>query len=221
MKPIVFVAAAVAALSLTAPAGAHIARPGCTSKLPPRAELACARVNRQHALSTILWARASQRKIRVLDASQALIIGRVVQDHRWLYRVMTARVREAERRLGMAVPLSSDWLTAVRQVQRVFPGSEAWLVSCSGGEGSHGVWVWNGGEPASSSHHGSGAGGWMQYMSGTFWTDYRQAVADARGRGFKVPAGSASWYSATGQALAGGWAYFHARWPGKWTGGGC
>jgi hypothetical protein len=95
-------AAAVAALYLTAPAGAHIVRRGCNSKLPARAELACARVNRQHALATIMWARRTERRLSLLDASTALILGRVVANHRWLYRTMTARVAEAERRIAAA-----------------------------------------------------------------------------------------------------------------------
>jgi len=59
-------------------------------------------MNRQHALATILWARASQRELRVLDATSALVLGRIVQNHRWLYRTMTSRVLEAERRIAAA-----------------------------------------------------------------------------------------------------------------------
>lgn len=102
MKLIALAAAAVAALTLTASAGAHIVRPGCNSHLSPRAELRCARLNRQHALASVLWARAAQRRIRVLDASSSLILGRVVANHLWLYRTMTARVLEAERRIVAA-----------------------------------------------------------------------------------------------------------------------
>lgn len=136
-------------------------------------------------------------------------------------RRIDSRLAAFARARQRQVPLTGDWLTAVRQVQRVFPGSEPWLVSCSSGEGGHGAWVWFG--HAASPRYGADRtpGGWLQYMQGTFWTDYRQAVADARSRGFVVPSGSASYTSATGMALAGGWAYSHARPPGKWTGGGC
>lgn len=102
MKLGVLVAAAVAACTLTATAGAHIVHPGCTSKLSPRAELACARTNRQHALATIVWARATQRTVRFLDATPAFRLQRVVDDHRWLYRVMSVRVAEAQRRIAAA-----------------------------------------------------------------------------------------------------------------------
>lgn len=86
-------------MTLTATAGAHIIRPGCTSKVPARAELHCARANRQHALATILWARAAQRNLTALDATTAIVLSRVVRDHRWLYHAMTARIGEAQRRL--------------------------------------------------------------------------------------------------------------------------
>lgn len=87
---------------MTATAGAHIIRPGCNSKLAPRAELACAKANQQNALSTILWARDAEKTVRVLDATAALALGQVVTNHQWLYRVMTARVAEAQRRITAA-----------------------------------------------------------------------------------------------------------------------
>ncbi len=102
MKLIAFVAAAVAAFSLTASAGAHIIRPGCNSHLAPRAELRCARLNRQHALATVLWARRSLHTLRTLDASGALILGRVAENHLWLYRTMSRRVAEAQARVEAA-----------------------------------------------------------------------------------------------------------------------
>lgn len=216
-------AAAVAALTLTASAGAHLIRPGCNSHLRPRAELACAIANRDHAQATLEWARKFQRsgQLASFEAAASLKLGQVVRSHRWLYRTMTARIAEARGRLARVLPAVNDWLTAVRVVQRVYPGSQAWLESCSGGEGGHGLWVWNGGAPIGSASHGSGAGGWLQYMVGTFWHDFGRALADARARGFVVPASAASWSSPLGQALAGGWAYGNDRPSGKWTGGGC
>ncbi len=108
---------------------------------------------------------------------------------------------------------TNDWQTAVRIVQTPYPGSSSWLLSCSASEGGHGRFVMN--------YGGSGAGGWMQYMNGTFWHDYNAAVYDLRARGWKPPSSSASWYSPLGQAIAGAWAYTHDRPSGKWTGGGC
>jgi hypothetical protein len=115
--------------------------------------------------------------------------------------------------LSRTIPPTDDWLTAVRYVQRAFPGSEWWLRSCSSGEGGWGRWVPN--------TQGSGAGGWMQYMDGTFWHDFNRAAYDLRSRGFRVPPSAASWYSPLGQAVAAGWAYHHHRPPGKWTAASC
>lgn len=134
---------------------------------------------------------------------------------------VTATAQQTSKKLQQ----TNDWLTAVRVVQVAYPGSSWWLTSCSASEGGHGEWVWNGGYPLSQypskPSRSSGAGGWGQYMEGTFWTDYRAAVADLRQRGFKIPPGSSSWYSPLGQAIAMGWAYGHSRPHGKWLGGGC
>lgn len=107
-----------------------------------------------------------------------------------------------------------DWRLAVMYVQRWFPGTASWLLSCSASEGGHGPWVPN--------RQGSGAGGWMQYMSGTFYTDFRGASAYLAARGVIVPRSANSWYSALGQAIAAGWARYTGHAPrGKWTGASC
>lgn len=95
-------AAAVAALTMTATAGAHIIRPGCNSHLAARAELRCARFNYQHALATVAWAQQQQKTIRFLDASMTLRLQHLEDAHRWLARVMAARVAEAQRRIAAA-----------------------------------------------------------------------------------------------------------------------
>lgn len=122
---------------------------------------------------------------------------------------MNARLRSLQ---SSRIPETSDWLTAVKVVQRVYPGSSGWLISCSASEGGHGGWVPN--------RQGSGAGGWMQFLSGTFWRMYVAARADASARGFRVPASSAAWDSPIGQALAGGWGWTNGR-RGEWMGAGC
>lgn len=106
----------------------------------------------------------------------------------------------------------ATWLTAVQEAQKAYPGTSAWLKSCSASEGGWGRWVPN--------SQGSGAGGWMQFMHGTFSGFNRHALSDVRSRGFQHPRSAESWYSPLGQALAGGWAYkrgltYH------WYGGGC
>jgi hypothetical protein len=140
--------------------------------------------------------------------------------HRWNVRWHRAKHRLAAHLL----PYTGDWATAVQIVQRVWPGTSSWLLSCSGGEGSHGGWVWNGGLPYTAggpptSYSGgyrtapagsSGAGGWMQFMLGTFTGSLRAALADAWQRHLAVPARAArSWVSPLGQAFAAGWARFH------------
>jgi len=107
---------------------------------------------------------------------------------------------------------NNAWHRAVHEAQRPYPGTEPWLLSCSASEGGHGRWVPNG--------DGSGAGGWLQFMSGTFWRMYGAARADVIARGFRVPSSAADWHSPLGQALAGAWGVTHGR-SGEWYGGGC
>lgn len=238
MKYLLVLAAAVAALSLTAtasPARArhhHHARWHDLSLTQKRAVVAKV-VTRER--QTLRWWLANRERFPASSATPHVFCAAVgirapgaicIHADRLVkalhvQRRIDAKLAAAKRALVMRIPLTNDWLTAVAQVQRVFPGSAGWLIACSSSEGGHGGWVWNGGHPLGSSDHGSGAGGWMQYMEGTFWGDYRPAVADARARGFIIPAESASYTSATGQALAGGWAYSHNRPAGKWTGGSC
>lgn len=89
-------------LLLAAQADAHLFRPGCNSKLAPRAELRCAKLNKQHALATITWARHQQREIAFYDASTALLLQHMIKNHRWLYRVSVSRMAQAEHRLILA-----------------------------------------------------------------------------------------------------------------------
>jgi len=107
---------------------------------------------------------------------------------------------------------SHAWARAVREVQRAYPGTESWLMSCSASEGGWGRWVPNSG--------GSGVGGWLQFMPGTWSGFFRNAVADVRARGFIVAETAASWYSTLGQALAGAWGITHGM-RHHWSGSGC
>ena len=85
----------------------------------------------------------------------------------------------ADDRLDRWLPYSSDWATAVRIVQRVYPDTESFLLSCSSGEGGHGGFVMN--------HEGSGASGWMQFMPSTFYGHAPIAFANVRSLGFILP----------------------------------
>lgn len=207
MRFIAFFAAAAAAATLTAagPADAHRI-PCYRDGQPTKSERRCALRNYYHATGFLRFLRAHHRA-ELAEREWPII--EFWENHRWLRQASRDRLAVLDRTL----PLVGDWLTAVRVAQRPYPGSEWWLRSCSGSEGGHGGWVPNRG--------GSGAGGWMQYMEGTFWHDFVRARADLTRRGWVVPAAAASWYSPLGQALAAGWAYFNARPPGKWVGAGC
>jgi hypothetical protein len=145
--------------------------------------------------------------------------------HRWNVRWHRAQHVLAAHRL----PLTNDWATAVRIVQRVWPGTADWMLSCSRGEGGYGGWVWNGpghGIPYAGSltppPGSSGAGGWMQFMRGTFTGTFSRALAEARQRHWHLPAlrglppvpwGTPAivraWLSPLAQAFAAGWARYH------------
>lgn len=110
---------------------------------------------------------------------------------------------------------AGTWLAAVDVVGRIYgPAIASWELSCSkqGSEGGWGAWV--------SNSRGSGAGGWLQFMKGTFDGVIAKAIADARARGWSVPASASSWYSPVGQALAGVEMLREGR-RGEWSGYGC
>jgi len=97
----------------------------------------------------------------------------------------------------------------VRIVQRSWPGTAAWMLSCSAHEGGHGPFVMN--------YQGSGSGGWMQYLYGTWTSHYGSALALARLEHRPLPpARAAQWTEPLGQAFAAGWGYSHQR--SAWTG---
>lgn len=109
----------------------------------------------------------------------------------------------------------ASWPAAVWYVGRFFGADQRrWLWSCSAprSEGGHGRWVRN--------TSGSGAGGWLQFMPGTFYGVIDRAIVEGRRRGMRVPAVARSWYSPLGQALAGVEMLRQGR-RGEWAGYGC
>ncbi|MDH4159260.1 MAG: hypothetical protein OEV62_03310 [Actinomycetota bacterium] len=132
---------------------------------------------------------------------------------RWVTRLWQKRLRACERdEQRRSLPVTGDWRTAVRIVQRPYPGTETWLLSCSASEGGHGPWIPN--------RQGSGANGWLQFMESTFWRMYGAAHQDVTARGYLIPPSAASWYSPLGQALAGAWGVSNGR-RHEWFGKGC
>jgi hypothetical protein len=126
-------------------------------------------------------------------------------------------------------PGEKAWLNAIREVQRVFPGTESWLISCSAAEGGHGRWVGYGGVSYSPWLRDSDTvGGPLQFRFSTFVGMFRRGVEFARERDFRIPRElrdlTAAWRSALGQAIAGGWARYTGNddlhWSASW-GRGC
>lgn len=126
-------------------------------------------------------------------------------------------------------PGSHAWHRAVHEVQKVFPGTESWLLSCSGAEGGHGRWVsYGGGSYYPGFERNYVVGGWMQFKYPTFTGMYRHALDDLKARRILVPPelqqpGVKAWLSALGQALAAAWARYTgndaSHWSASWSNG--
>lgn len=117
----------------------------------------------------------------------------------WKGRASLCLHRLEQRRIGF----TDDWLTAVERVQRVYPGTKAWLLYISDREGGWGRFVMN--------SQGSGAGGWLQFMASTYYAYNDAAFADARRRDFVVPEATNSWTQPLGQALTGAYMRYTGR----------
>jgi hypothetical protein len=209
-------AAAVAAATLTATASAASHHTEPIGRLARSTTLArqvtsLRRGIRWHRATT--WNYQDRAGVRRTPTRYVERHTRSVPFLRWINHLWWKRQSLAWRKLSTGgLPWTTDWQTAVNIVQRDWPGTASWMLSCSGAEGGHGIWVWNGGAPYSSPNHGSGAGGWMQYMEGTFWGQFRPALALARAEHLALPPPqAASWTSALGQAFAAGWGYTHGR----------
>lgn len=142
-------------------------------------------------------------------------------------RLHHALAEEAARRLDHELPLINDWRTAVRWVQRIYPGTESWMLYISDREGGWGPWVWYGGRRWSGHHVGNdflGAdtvGGWMQFRYSTFAPYWRHAQADLARRGYVVPfipmppeggpSKYAGWLSPLAQALTAGYMRYYGK----------
>lgn len=122
---------------------------------------------------------------------------------RRLYTQHTAKVVRLERLLYRELPATNDWRTSVTLTQRIYPGTESWLLYISHREGGWGGFVMN--------HQGSGAGGWMQFMSSTFYAYMDSARRDVARHGFQVPANVWTWTHPLGQALTAGYMRYTGR----------
>ena len=113
------------------------------------------------------------------------------------------RVERLRRVIWRTLPPTNDWRTSVRLSQRIYPGTDSWLLFISNREGGWGPFVMN--------HQGSGAGGWLQFMASTFYAYVDDARRDVARRGFVVPAGVWRWTHPLGQALTGAYMRFTGR----------
>jgi hypothetical protein len=132
---------------------------------------------------------------------------------RWIVGILAIAIVLAVPATASAEFTTNDWTTSVRLAQKPFPGTASWLLSCSASEGGHGRFVMN--------HQGSGAGGWMQFMSGTFYAYVDRALAETRKKGYRVSSKHRSWYSPLGQALTAGYMRYHGLDRPHWWGSGC
>lgn len=179
--------------------------------MPVKANPTCTNTLLQiESLKQRTWKAQTALGLRLTLSSSAPITSckyaRWVRD-KWLKRAAIAE----EKKQYYTLPVTNDWQTAVDIVQRVFPGSKSWLLSCSASEGGHGPFVYN--------RQGSGAAGWLQFMSGTFYGNADDAIAYTKNKGFIVP----NVYrldSPLGQALAGGYMWTRG-WTHHWYGNGC
>lgn len=152
------------------------------------------------------WGYQTKMEVKLTKASKSPIYG--CKYARWVADLWRGRTHRVAKAYDLHVlPAINDWQTSVKIVQRVYPDTDDWLLSCSGGEGGHGGFVMN--------HEGSGAGGWMQFLADTFYSNVDNALADVRAKGFIVSARVRSWYHPLGQALTAafmrtmGWSHTH------------
>jgi hypothetical protein len=149
-----------------------------------------------------LW-RAKLWRTKALDAKEAY--------HEWLNSQFV--LQDFKVTSG-----NHAWFKAIEEAQGPYPGTEAWLKSCSASEGGWGRWVPN--------SDGAPPGGWMQMVYGTWktmwygWYGNEGAYRYLVKRGYIVPKSAHSWYSALGQALASAHGYMFGR-RGEWHGSGC
>lgn len=138
---------------------------------------------------------------------------------RWQDKAILSRASYQEwTRSRFVIRERRTWAAAVQHVQKAYPGTSGWLLSCSADEGGWGHWKPN--------KDGYPPGGWLQFYHST-WVrmfglgSYTGAIDDLSKRGFTIRERSvASWYSPVGQALAGAWGVTHGR-SGEWAGAGC
>ncbi len=155
-----------------------------------------------------------QRKCLMPDERRRVLASRLFHkaQARWTSRelreTLLAIVRTADR----------SWSAALDYVSQVFPAQRPWVQACSSSEGASpdGLRA----ERLTMNREGSGAGGPMQFMAGTFYGNVDDAAAETRSRGHRFLPEWKRWSSYAGQGLTA--AYMKWRgWQGQWTGARC
>ena len=187
---------ALALMAVLVPAAG--AKPPMASERSQQAEL---RALAKHVTAARVSTWKCQEQLGSARTRAAVDAGSLPQSiayRRWVVKKWEKRQSFCEQRLASRqIPSTNDWVTSVKLVQRVYPGTADWLLFISRREGGYGGFVMN--------HQGSGAGGWMQFMSSTYYAYNDRAFADARRRGFIVPESANSWTHPMGQALTAGY----------------
>ncbi len=178
------------------------------------AAIVCAIVAVRSAEARPRAASCTLEELRVLEILPRIRDLHVVDG--WVEVGALARARAKACRLvpGRWAWTNRSFPRSTRLVDRLYPGlyHGSWADRCASSEGGHGPWVPNRG--------GSGAGGWLQFMSGTFYGVIDEAIWRARSRGVRIPSYARSWYSPLGQAIAGSEMLFRGR-RGEWSGYTC
>lgn len=178
--------------------GTAAATPNPVSERSQQAEL---RALAKHVTATRVSTWKCQEQLGRERTKAAVDAGSLPQStayRRWVVKKWEQRRERCEQLLSRrSIPASGDWVTAVKLVQRVYPGTADWLLYISRREGGYGGFVMN--------HQGSGAGGWMQFMSSTYYAYSDRAFADARRRGFIVSDSTNAWTHPMGQAITAGY----------------
>ncbi len=121
----------------------------------------------------------------------------------------TNRLNRCRAALARSIPNTQNWLTAVSLAQRAYPGTADWLLKISRREGGWGRFVMN--------SQGSGCGGWMQFMSSTYWAYSHSAYNDLARRGWRIDPRSNSWTDPLGQAVTAAYMRYTGQDRPHWT----
>ena len=194
---------------------------------PPKTSAAFYSSRCADAWSAVRWYRgkydqhrASMGQTLAPPVEQAMNCRRLRERARY-WRQAAKVNRLAAARWGRTIHNRPDWKRAALEVQKAFPGTYGWLMSCSSAEGGHGRWVWYGGGSWNGYHIGGDTvGGQMQFRFSTFAPYYRHATHDLKRRGFRVPylgSGYEPWLSPLGQALTAGYMRYYGKDGHHWS----